>query len=133
MLTLEMLSHLKMLENLILKRGQGGKEKEKSKSKPKATVIKYAYTGHSSLSGYQRSQGHMKMYMDEHEGSALNNHYKDKHQGEEKPQYVIKIIKFWDSTCRRLLHEGVRLHRESQKEDVVVLNSKSERFNQGSV
>ena len=67
------------------------------------------------------------MYIDGHEGSALNNHYKDKHQGEEKPQYVMKIIKFWDSTFRRLLHEGVRLHRESQKEDVVVLNSKSER------
>ena len=39
----------------------------------------------------------------------------------------MKIIKFWDSTFRRLIHEGVRLHRESQKEDVVVLNSKSER------
>ena len=104
-----------------------GKEKEKSKSKSKPNIIKYAYTGHSSLSGYQRSKGHMKMYFQEHEGSALNNHARDKHEGEEKPQYVMKILKYWDSTFRRLIHEGVRLHRESQKEDVVVLNSKSER------
>ena len=41
--------------------------------------------------------------------------------------FVMKILKYWDSTFRRLKHEGVRLHRESQKEYVVVLNSKSER------
>ena len=80
------------------------KEKEKSKSKPKSKIIKYAYTGHSSLSGYQRSKGHMKMFFQEHEGSALNNHARDKHEGEEKPQFVMKILKYWDSTFRRLIH-----------------------------
>ena len=34
----------------------------------------------------------MKMYFDQHEGSALNNHAKDKHEGEDKPQYVMKIL-----------------------------------------
>ena len=107
--------------------GDKAKEGEKPKPRPKPRTIKYAYTGHSSLSAYQRCKGHMKMYFDQHEGSALNNHAKDKHEGEDKPQYVMKILKYWDSTFRRLIHEGVRLHRESQKEDVVVLNSRSER------
>ena len=53
----------------------------------------------------------MKMYFQEHEGSALSNHARDKHEGEEKPQYVMKILKYWDSTFRRLIHEGVRVHR----------------------
>ena len=109
------------------KNGSQVKEEGKSEPKPKAKTIKYAYTGQSSLSSYQRSRGHMKMFIDEHEGSALNNHYKDKHEGEEKPQYVMKILKYWDSTFRRLIHEGIRIHRESQREDVVILNSKSER------
>jgi len=29
-----------------------------------------------------------------------------------------------DSTFRRLIHEGIRIHRESQREDVVILDSK---------
>ena len=32
-------------------------------------------------------KGHMKLYFQEHEGSALNNHARDKHEGEEKPKF----------------------------------------------
>ena len=68
----------------------------------------------------------MKLWQAQDDGSCLHNHEKDKHPNK-KPQYVMSIIRFHKSTFRRKLHECVRLHRESQKENVVVLNSRSER------
>ena len=102
--------------------GGGGK----STSKPKTKAIKFAYTGHSRRSAWERCQGHMKLWQAQDDGSCLHNHERDKHPNK-KPQYVMSIIRFHKSTFRRKLHECVRLHRESQKENVVVLNSRSER------
>ena len=102
---------------------EGGSKYE---PKPKAKAIKYAYTGHSRRSAWERCQGHMKLWQAQDDGSALHNHEKDKHPNE-KPQYVMSILRFHKSTFKRRLHECVRLHRESQKENVVVLNSRSER------
>ena len=109
-------------EDVMVNEAGGGK----STSKPKTKAIKYAYTGHSRRSAWERCQGHVKLWQAQDDGSCLFNHEKDKHPNK-KPQYVMSILRYHKSTFRRRLHECVRLHRESQKENVVVLNSRSER------
>ena len=85
----------------------------------------YRYTGTTSRSLHQRGKEHLNGFLKNDENNALFKHSQDKHNGD-FVEFEMEIVKQHFSAFSRLIHESVRINRNSRDKSVSVLNSKSE-------
>ena len=99
---------------------------EEANERKDVNVPIYRYTGTTSRSLYERGAEHLKAFKDKDiEKSVLLKHSHDKHEGN-FVQFSMKIIKKHYSAFQRLVHEAVRIERNSRDKNISSLNSKSE-------
>ena len=86
----------------------------------------YRYTGTTARSLHERGAEHFKSFMDkDQEKSVMFKHSLDKHGGN-FVEFNMKIVKKHYSAFSRLVHEAVRIDRNSRDANIMSLNSKSE-------
>lgn len=85
----------------------------------------YRYTGTTSRSLYQRGKEHLSGFLKKDDNNALYKHSQDKHDGD-FVEFEMEVIKQHFSAFSRIIHESVRINRNSRDKSISVLNSKSE-------
>ena len=81
----------------------------------------FKYTGQTSRSLYQRGKEHLNGFLNKDENNALYKHSMDKHDGE-FVEFEMKVVKQHFSAFGRLVHESVRINRNSRDSSISVLN-----------
>ena len=100
-------------------------EEEASEGKDASAPI-YNCTGTTSRSLHERGAEHLKAFKDKDiEKSVMLKHSHDKHEGN-FVLFSMKIVKKHYSAFQRLVHEAVRIERNSKDKNISSLNSKSE-------
>ena len=105
---------------------------DEAKDKNDLNVPLYRYTGTTARSIYERGAEHLKAFRDgDPEKSVMIKHSLDKHEGKQI-EFSIKIIKKHFSAFSRIVHEAIRIDRNSRNPLIASLNSKSE-FGRGNL
>ena len=89
-----------------------------------ATTHPSIYVGETCRSIQERAIEHQDAYKKEKEDSHMTKHWALHHQGEEKPKFIFKIVKFYQTALSRQVGEAVRIAKRGR--DGGVLNSKGE-------
>ena len=99
---------------------------DEAKERNDAQAPVYRYTGTTSRSLHERGAEHLKAFKDgDQEKSVLLKHSLDKHEGN-FVKFEMKVIKKHFSAFSRLIHECIRIERNSRDSSISSLNSKCE-------
>ena len=113
---------------------------EEAKKEEEDAPKSYVYTGMSHLSGFERGKQHsyllqkfdMKKKKVEGEEEEEDNeghmavHVKLKHEGRKNVRFRMSAVKYQSSAFSRAVLEAVHLKYMSQREDIKIMNGKSE-------
>ena len=98
-----------------------GDKKDKGENTTKYPSV---YVGESTRSIYERSLEHHKGQKKKDEDNHMVKHMTVHHQSEDKPQFIMKPIKYFRTALSRQVAEAVRIRRRGGEDNV--LNSKAE-------
>ena len=105
---------------------------EEANDRGDVSIPIYKYTGTTARSLHERGAEHLKSFKNgDHEKSFMLKHSIDKHNGK-FVEFSMKVVKKHYSAFSRLIHEAVRIERNSRDLTISSLNSKSE-FGRGNL
>ena len=87
---------------------------------------KSQYLGESARTSYERGLEHLRAYNSLKEDSHMTKHWQEDHQGEERPEFKMRVARKHTSALVRQVHEAVIIEMATENEDINVLNSKGE-------
>ena len=116
-----------------------GRQKKAKKEEVEDAPKSYVYTGMTHLSGFERGKQHsyllqkLDMKKKKVEGEEEDDkeghmavHAKLKHEGRKNVRFRMSAVKYKSNAFSRAVLEAVHLKYMSQREDIAVMNGKSE-------
>ena len=87
---------------------------------------KSQYLGESARTSYERGLEHLKAYDSLKEDSHMAKHWLEDHQGEDRPEFKMRVARKHTSALVRQVHEAVIIEMATEDKEINVLNSKGE-------
>ena len=99
-------------------------ERKKDEENGLGPGVRYEYRGESSRGCFKRYNSHIRAG----ENGFMSKHEREKHEGQQGIEYIIKREKIDKDPMRRILRESIRIESAAKDRSVKLMNTKEEHF-----